>query len=354
MSYFVQKPGFIDNRVMWADIIKELTSNGGFTLISVDGSTLVPAINDVSLGIDSAVIQATPLVDMLAEDQPWRICVKVTAQTTRLYAAPPKQIEDDGTLHKASKYNVGATVFPNYAGCIGDYHMNMPSAPESSKDKMFWGKGDQSTSPSRQSNLMNGSFTTDVDEADFQAIPFSYAISTTDHGIMFASWIEGLDGTGNNQNWFCIQRAINSDGSVVSTGKAPLFCLHSINSSSIKRFTVREADVNAPTDAVDATTDTDDYNRVINDKQQVCFNENGRYDFKFPQGFNTARHSYAYQLDMIAYTSADVCSQRIDVQVQVYNEKNVDGTPKLRTYRALSANSPNNTGMRPFMLVPTV
>ena len=77
MSYFVQKSDFIDNTIMWADIINELTVNGGFKLISVNGSTLAPSI-DLVAGITSAVIEATPLVDTICEEQPWRICVKVT------------------------------------------------------------------------------------------------------------------------------------------------------------------------------------------------------------------------------------------------------------------------------------
>ena len=424
MSYFVQKPGFIDNRVMWADIIKELTSNGGFTLISVDGSTLVPTINDVSLGIDSAVIQATPLVDMLAEDQPWRICVKVTKDETQLYCATPKQIGDDGTVAVAYKlnyapYDSNSKDANIYSGCIGnvwnktvdpnlqsyrpgathvffsrgalaDINNNLAADPGTFGYDIYGntrrnaqGKVVSQGRPNVYSVPTGGALDSAqvfdfVQKAlDYKAYPFSYAISCTDHGLAFASWIEGTDSYGCTQNWFCVQRAINSDGSVVTTGKAPLLCIYSVNGGGgtptlvglaglktlapaevdaygIMRFVVREADVNAPTLAIPASIHTPDGNAVINPLTQVCFNENGRYDFKFPQGFNTARHSYAYQLDMIAYTSADVCSQRIDVQVQVYNEKNVDGTPKLRTYRALSANSPNNTGMRPFMLVPTV
>lgn len=414
MSYFVQKPGFIDNRVMWADIIKELTSNGGFQLISVNGSTLAPTVDDVTLGIDSAVIQATPLVDLLAEEQPWRICVKVTKDETQLYCATPTQIEDDGTI--AVAYNISKTTYTSnssggttsnttntkiYSGTIGNVWNLPPSsngAYPAGATLSFFARGtaESTTTTGSGSSIIttktparpgtfgytngdgelevytpalpgNVSDTFDfvLHNFDYEAYPFSYSISCTDHGVAFSSWIEGTDGYGCTQNMFVVQRAINPDGTVVVTGKAPLFCLFSVNGGGgleaneidtygIMRFTVRESDINAPTLPISAVTHTPDGNAVLNPIQQVCFNENGRYDFKFPQGFNTARHSYAYQLDMIAYTSADVCSQRIDVQVQVYNEKNADNTPKLRTYRALSANSPKNTGMRPFVLVPTV
>lgn len=403
MSYFVQKAGFIDNRVMWADVIKELTANGGFTLISVNGSTLAPTIDDVSLGIDSAVIQATPLVDLLAEDQPWRLCVKATKDETQLYCATPTQISDTGDISVAYTLVGGTTNVDVYSGTIGNIWNKPPAssgAYAAGATLSYFARGtaevpstttgsgdDRVVVPAippvpgsfgylnskgvmslfKPSNPGNVGTTFDfvLRNFDYAAYPFSYSISCTDHGVAFSSWIEGTDGYGCTQNTFVVQRAINPDGTVVVTGKAPLFCLYTVNGGGsvdandvdaygIMRFTVRETDVNAPTLPISAVSHTPDGNAVLNPIQQVCFNENGRYDFKFPQGFNTARHSYAYQLDMIAYTSADVCSQRIDVQVQVYNEKNGDGTPKLRTYRALSANSPKNTGMRPFVLVPTV
>ena len=367
MSYFVQKADFINNTIMWADIINELIVNGGFKLISINGSTLAPSI-DTTVGITSAVIEATPLVDTISAAQPWRICVKVTRDSTRIYAATPTQIQDDGTIAIAAKpiYQVAQNPFfipyKAYAGCIGNYQFAVDkqdnpkyTSTEDDLNYCFYRKGINKVTAvtQSQSSLDDPGTLGMFADADYRYMPFSYSISCTDHGVAFASWVEGKDGTGNNQNWFVIQRAINSDGSVVTTGKAPLFCIYSVNNASIRRFTVREADVNVPTLDVDAVADGTDYNRVINNKQQVCFSENGRYDFKFPQGFNTARYSYAYQIDMLAYTSADVCSQRLDVQVQVYNEKDAQGNPKLRTYRALGANGVNNTNMRVFMLVPT-
>jgi hypothetical protein len=366
MSYFVQKADFIDNTIMWADIINELTVNGGFKLISVNGSSLAPSI-DTTVGIQSAVIEATTLVDSICTAQPWRICVKVTADYTRIYAATPTQIQDDGTVAVSAISSMSRSAgsqppadYNEYAGTIGNYHYSFYSiappaysATTAQLEYAFYSKGKVCVKPTGVFGDVTdvGSLSTFY-ESDYRYMPFSYAISCTDHGLVFASWIEGKDGTGNNQNWFVIQRAINSDGSVVTTGKAPLFCMYSVNNASIRRFTVREADVNVPTLDVDAVADSTDANRVINNKQQVCFSENGRFDFKFPQGFNTARYSYAYQIDMLAYTSADVCSQRLDVQVQVYNEKDAQGNPKLRTYRALGANGVNNTNMRVFMIVP--
>ena len=48
---------------------------------------------------------------------------------------------------------------------------------------------------------------------------------------------------------------------------------------------------------------------------------------------------------MIAYTSADVISAGTEIEIQVYGEE----TP--RKYKALYSNGPNNTGMRPLILI---
>ena len=398
MSYFVQKADFYNNRVMWADIINELTVNGGFKLISVNGVSVAPTI-DIVAGIDSAVIEATNLVDLLSDTQPWRICVKCTSEDTQLYCATPTQIQDDGTVSIAVTLKEtkgrGATAKTEtiniYSGTIGNVWGGQGQGIYT-----FWSRGSKSftttvnsgdntttiTTPATPGSfgyanaegvlstynaprVGSGTYEFVLKNFDYAAHPFSYSISCTNHGVAFASWVEGTDGYGCTQNWFVVQRAINSDGSIVTTGKAPLFCVYSVNGGGstdantldtygIMRFTVREVDINAPTIATSAVAHTKDSTAVMNSVQQVCFSENGRFDFKFPQGFNTARYSYPYQIDMIAYTSADVCSQRLDVQVQVYNEVDVNGAPVLRTYRALSANCPNNTGMRPFMLVPSV
>ncbi|MEG0374427.1 MAG: hypothetical protein RR672_02235, partial [Raoultibacter sp.] len=58
-----------------------------------------------------------------------------------------------------------------------------------------------------------------------------------------------------------------------------------------------------------------------------------------------------YEMDIVGYASADVISNGTLIDVQVYNEMEDDTTtPKKRTYKALTANSPNNTGMRIFFL----
>ncbi len=75
----------------------------------------------------------------------------------------------------------------------------------------------------------------------------------------------------------------------------------------------------------------------MNPIQQVPFNENGRYDFRLPAGFNTQRYSYPYQIDMIGFGSSDTSTNRIPVKVNVYKEA-AD-----RTYRAVIARTLRRT-----------
>ena len=112
---------------------------------------------------------------------------------------------------------------------------------------------------------------------------------------------------------------------------------------------MRESDVNAPTQPVNAAVHSADATAVINPLQQVAFSENNQFDFRLPQGFNTQRYSYPYEMDMVGYASADVISNGTTIETQVYGETDGD-EPKLRKYKALSANSPKNTGMRLFIL----
>lgn len=83
-----------------------------------------------------------------------------------------------------------------------------------------------------------------------------------------------------------------------------------------------------------------DYAAVMNSKQQVAISEDNKYVITFPNGLNTSRYTYTHELDLIAYTSADVVSAGTDIEITVYGE----ATP--RVYTALTSNGPNNTGMR--------
>jgi hypothetical protein len=251
--------------------------------------------------------------------------------------------------------------------------------------------------------------------------PISFIVSSTTRGVFFSMFEAAADEVGNRNSWFVVQRAVKSDGTVVTTGRRPVHCVYSIMSRQpnrpwlnedmlrvevdkgykvvpyraaagtgandsirfeetgsyslnipspeyalVRRFIVREEDVLAPYPThsftknafgtnldyatggfpfgVPADKHTVDYNAVINTKQQVSISEDNKYVITFPNGLNTARYSYTHEMDMIAYTSADVISDGSEVSITVYGE----ATP--RKYVAISANGPNNTGMRILVL----
>lgn len=389
---FIEKTGFTDNQALWKSILSDLVANG-FDLISANGAlaTTVP-----STKLDNFVIKPKASVDPLIADQPWRIAVKCFPVSTRMYAGAPEQISDLGVLAKVGQvpFNTSA-LKPNYAGAIGSRYMalntQMPQDADGNdtNEICFWHRGiDSPTGVNNTAYAGTMSFSSDTSvggtvnqtngdsliRSDAAATPFTYSLAISDHGIALQIRIEGQDDAGCRQAWVVIQRAINSDGTIVKTGKAPLFCMFSVNGGgsptndrplniapstitglntnlaySIQRFTVRESDVNAPTQPVNAAVHSADATAVINPLQQVAFSENNQFDFRLPQGFNTQRYSYPYEMDMVGYASADVISNGTEIQTQVYGETEGD-QPKLRKYKALSANSPKNTGMRLFIL----
>lgn len=190
--------------------------------------------------------------------------------------------------------------------------------------------------------------------ADQQAIPLSYALSISDHGIAFSMWAENFDSAGDCFNWFVVQRLVKDDGSVLLTDKSPLICVFSQNGGGsadantvvpdgIMYFAVSEEDINAPTIPLSAVALTPDSFPFINPIQQVGVMPNRNYIMHFPKGINTQRHYFPYQLDMIGYASADVLSHKSVQSITMF------GQP--RQYRALNANSLNNKGMRVLLMV---
>lgn len=389
---FIEKTGFVSNQALWKSILTDLIANG-FDLISANGAlaTTVP-----STKLDSFVIKPKVAVDPLFDVQPWRIAVKCYPVSTRMYTGAPEQISDLGDIARVGQVPFSASALkPNYAGAIGSRFMTLNNAVPQDADGndinevCFWHRGvDSATGVNATAYAGTMSFSSDTAvggtvnqtngesliRSDAAATPFTYSLAISDHGIALHIRIEGQDDAGCRHAWVVIQRAINSDGTIVKTGKAPLFCMFSVNGGgsptndqplnvarstisglntnlaySIQRFTVRESDVNAPTQPVNAAVHSADAFAVINPLQQVAFSENNQFDFRLPQGFNTQRFSYPYEMDMVGYASADVISNGTTIETQVYGET-ANGQPKLRKYKALSANSPKNTGMRLFML----
>ena len=369
---FTQGQGYTDQRKLWAAIAKDLV-DGGMTVISLNGLASAP----VPDSIEAIVLEATTTMDPLAATQKWRLAIKVTEDYVKMYCATPTQIQDDGTVSKAGSQKIGAGSssyqLPLYSGTIGNYRSEQNAAsgsatPTELRDTFFYhrgknggvGLGARDFDASGSMQFAEDAGPAPLITADYTATPFSYFCSVSDHGIAVVTSVEAQDDFGCRQNWFCIQRAINPDGSIVTSGNAPLFCLYSCSGggaldantlwpAGIMRFTVRELDMNSPAWPTSAVSHTPDSFAVMNPLQQVSFNENGRYDFRLPAGLNTQRYSYPYEIDMIGYGSADTSTKDISIEVQVYNEMD-GGSPKMRKYRACAANSPKNTGARLFLL----
>jgi hypothetical protein len=310
MGYTVERNGFVSMETLGQSLLSDLVSNG------------FSAVEPNTIGTDtySATIAATDAVDPLlaggvpAEDQqPWRIRVACTADEMRLWASSPNSLDDLG----------------NTFAYDGDWESGELAHSIDGANRYFckrnFGSGDETP----------------------EAHPMSYRVSITDRGVALILWQEGSDREGNRFSWFVIQRPVdNTSGAVLETGKAPLFCVYSVygQKESSWRFTVREKDVTAPVKPTPAGSHTEDSGALINFETQVTITEGNNYILTFPNGLNTQRYMYMEELDMIAFTSADVISQWSDVALSVYGE----GTD--RKYKSCHANGENNTKMRILLL----
>ena len=89
-----------------------------------------------------------------------------------------------------------------------------------------------------------------------------------------------------------------------------------------------------------ANEHTPDSHAIFNSVEQVSLTEDKTYLLSFPHNLTTPRYRYTEELDMIGTTSSDVVMSGQDIQFKTYGE------PGPRTYRALPANGPLNTGLR--------
>ena len=180
--------------------------------------------------------------------------------------------------------------------------------------------------------------------------PMNYALTCSMQGIALGVWEEGTDASSPPiSSFLVIQRPVNNrTGAIRTTGKVPVYCLYGINRTGLtitNKFVVRESDILRPTTSIDATTDSSDNCRTINVNQMVAITEENNYVVFFPNNLNTARYAYPQDdLDLIAYTSADVIAQGAVSLFKVYGEATC------RSYKGLIANGANNTNMRILIL----
>lgn len=301
--------------------------------------------------------------------QPWRMAFEVLKNATSLtsgpqalvvYAATDIQLADNGNISNIFLANtVGTTTTYkkiDRSGIMG----GLPTMSDAALDPADPTQG-----------FLNRSTRVSSDPA---AYPMNYALTMTDRGIFCGVW-EGTWSTlqktktvGKNGdsffNWFLIQRPVNRNtGKVLTKGRAPVFCINSVGYRYWK-FIVREEDVLHPTIGdpknqrprwdlanasvifddvpyrVPADTNTQDSFAILNTSNQVALTEDSKYLVSFLHNLSTPRFRYSEELDMIGQTSADVCMAGTDVSITAYNEAGS------RSYRALPANNPYNTGLR--------
>lgn len=200
-----------------------------------------------------------------------------------------------------------------------------------------------------------------------RAINYS-CISITDRGIFFGVWNTDTQDTGKYFSWFLIEYPVMKDtgkvrGRTTATADSltPLFCIFSspANDTYVPAYgkvIVRERDDGIPSKIYRPTTvrdssgvivsmeDAEDHPNFINPHKQVCFDENGNYIATFISDLTTRRYFYPDELDMVATVSADLVGYGQELQFTVYGEA------QPRTYVALHANGPNNTGMKILVL----
>lgn len=345
------------------DIVKKLTENG------FDLKFPTPPI--AYDGTGKAILEPSEMVDPLRATKPtWRIAITPddTEETIKLNIATPTQIKDDGSI-----------AAPTITGWANEF---TEIADGTTIKKVHKNPGEIPLFVDRR-HLKSSDF-------DFgAAYPMSYALTVSDHGVFLAIWDNGFDEYQNEFDnyspafrWVVIQRPVdNQTGEPLIEGRAPVFCVYTIIDKgflqptadyklyqggtptgvsttpppSIKygeyyvilrdvtaqfhyKFVVCEEDVYRPSLMTLADMSQPDSNPIINSSQQVSISEDNKYVVTIPKGLNTTRYAYTHELDMIAYTSADVIGMLTEVELPLYGNS--------YKYKALIANRLKNTGMR--------
>jgi len=286
--------------------------------------------------------------------QDWRLAVQIQdVQVAAIYAGTEVQFGDDGnipTLHNDATDTI--TDRPGVMGIVmsGTFDGKSNAGPDN--NNVFQGF-------INRKNRVRSSM---------GAVPLNTQLTLTDRGMFFGVWEgnfsvlqkEALAGnpTDNAFNWFLIQRPVDRvTGRVLTTGRAPLFCINSVG-YAYHKFIVRESDVFHPSQGprksanvmrpdgviypyrTPADAHSNDSFAVLNSSNQVALTEDSKYLVSFLQNLTTPRFRYSEELDIIGQTSADVCISSNELSITAYQESGA------RLYKALPSNKPYNTGLR--------
>lgn len=406
---YIERGNFTDVQVLVASLANDLQANG-FKVLNINNQPNSTHPVNIDSTVRRLLLAPTKTVDPLAIEegettdpnyakrQPWRLVIEVNSQGAgavsvgndfmntaargiiNWYVCTPTNILDEtGEFRVAiSRDELGGTDrIQARTGMLTTDSLFKANTSKnwihksvaSGTDAQLWGSQQYKDRVSfRYEHFGFNINRSAADRVHEQAVPLTYALSKSDHGIAFMLWTEARDNTGDRFHWWTVQRMVNKDtGATIIDGKAPLFCVFSMVGGGtaasdqgddisanelldavddIYYFVVRESDVHTPTVPVTACFDTNDSTRIINVMQQVSISEDNKLTLNMIKGMNTQRYSYPHELDMVAYISADVVSQFAEVQVQVYGEEQPVGTAHKRTYKALKANRRDNKGMR--------
>jgi hypothetical protein len=305
--------------------------------------------------------QGEPLRFVFEDPQDWRIKFDVTAkQTGTVYTGTELQVPDNGT--NSFIWNDSGTIINDISGIIGAKPTKNASSTgievnESNIDEGFINR-------TKRIGALSGRV------GNAETYPMNYTMTIADRGIYFGVWESNWSAYQKKKNtndvffsWVLIQRPVDRiTGRILTTGRCPLFCINSVGNKYWK-FIVRESDAQHPTQGdpdtrfyeVDgdwkvsektspyrtpADAHTEDSFAIINSTRQIALTEDSKFLISFLHNLTTPRFRYSEELDLIGQTSADVCMATNDISITAYQESGP------RTYRAMPANNPYNTGLR--------
>lgn len=325
-GFTTQKGGFTEVTNLFLSIATDLAANG-FTLNFPASLPTPPAA-----GAAAALFKATLEFTSTAETplaMPWRIQLDASvAKLGSINVATPIQLPNDGTTALIIPAGSGGATPPVPVGMV-NAKGTLPTAGSSSgtaSTQYYFVARDGNDTATVPGKLAN---------------PMSYRLTVTDRGIAVAVWVDASDAQAVPVvSWLVVQRPVDhTTGVTFVTGHAPVFAVFGMAGLTSK-FVVREDDVQKPSPTVPADSDSEDSRAILNTSNQVTITEDNRYVITFPNGLNTPRYAYTHELDMLAYTSADVVSEFTNVPLTVYGEA------AARTYKAMRSLAGNSTGMR--------
>ena len=348
-GFVVERHGYTNAADLAKDLITDMIANG-FTEIIPSGGT---AFNGASAAVPFHVtLEAGPTIDPLSTTQPWRVMLEsrninggagAPGEYLGVYVATPLQLNGSGA--SADRNVVGTSIhYTDITGAIGAQvgvdGTTSPVTVDTNGYAVYTGSNNGTDEPTKglvnrgQRVGKNGSVS-----------PLSYSLAISPRGVWVGVWEDATTAeTSMSFNWFLVQRPVDrTTGTVLTTGKAPVFCLNGVG-GSYWQFVVRESDILRPGARRPADSSATDSESILNTSNQVSLSEDGKYIVTFPSRLNSSRYRYSNELDMIGITSADVVSQYSSVPLTVYGESSA------RTYKALHANGAGNTGMRVLVL----